>query len=112
MVENVVLNAFPFLENGTLRNENADSPNQGPKKKIIIVWIDGISFVLICSFSKYFRSSLGLTALISGSMFCTFETRLLTNVKVYGSVTLPLYRLRWKINKNEIVRIELLFLPF
>jgi hypothetical protein len=27
MVENVVLGAFPFLENGTLRNGNADSPN-------------------------------------------------------------------------------------
>ncbi len=27
MVENVVFNAFPFLENGTLRNGNADSPS-------------------------------------------------------------------------------------
>ncbi len=36
MVENVVLGAFPFLENGTLRNGNADSPNPDSTKNKVL----------------------------------------------------------------------------
>jgi hypothetical protein len=32
MIENIVLNAFAFLENGTLTNGNANSPTPGPRK--------------------------------------------------------------------------------